>query len=348
MTRWVFDLSMSEDITLSIDAMGGDDAPGVVLTGVAEALAADEALRVILCGPAQVVDPFARAHERCTAQAAEEVIAMGEHPANAVRRKKDSSIVVGCQLVRTGAAQGFFSAGSTGACLAAATLHIGRIRGIKRPALAQVIPAAAGPCLLIDVGANADCKPQYLVQFAQMASVYASDVLDIEHPRIGLLNIGEEDAKGSTFAQQAHALLRKHVPAFAGNCEPGDLLQGRFDVVVTDGFTGNIALKTIEGSAQLLFGYMKDALSSGVKEKIGAALVAGRLRQLKHELSPDTFGGSPLLGVRGACVVGHGSSSAEAVKNGVLVCARAVRGDVAQVIERTIIPVGDSEEGTQA
>lgn len=327
--------------------MGGDDAPGVVLTGVAEALAADSSLQVMLCGPAEVVVPFADAHERCTPCPAEEVIGMGEHPAQAVRRKKDSSIVVGCALVRDGQADGFFSAGSTGACLAAATLIIGRIRGIKRPALVQVIPAASGPCLLVDVGANADCKPDYLVQFAQMASVYAADVLGIEHPRVGLLNIGEEDAKGSTFAQNAHQLLRKRVPTFAGNCEPGDLLEGHFDVVVTDGFTGNIALKTIEGTAKLLFGHVKEVLSSGVKEKLGAALVAGKLRQLKGSLSPETFGGSPLLGVRGACVIGHGSSSAEAVKNGTLVCARAVRQGVVQVIGNTVASGVDLAEGAQ-
>lgn len=338
---------MSGNITLAIDAMGGDDAPGVVLTGVAEALAADSSLQVMLCGPAEVVVPFADAHERCTACLAEEVIGMGEHPAQAVRRKKDSSIVVGCALVRDRQADGFFSAGSTGACLAAATLIIGRIRGIKRPALVQVIPAASGPCLLVDVGANADCKPDYLVQFAQMASVYAADVLGIEHPRVGLLNIGEEDAKGSTFAQNAHQLLRKRVPTFAGNCEPGDLLEGHFDVVVTDGFTGNIALKTIEGTAKLLFGHVKEVLSSGVKEKLGAALVAGKLRQLKGSLSPETFGGSPLLGVRGACVIGHGSSSAEAVKNGTLVCARAVRQGVVQVIGNTVASGVDLAEGAQ-
>lgn len=338
---------MSGNITLAIDAMGGDDAPGVVLTGVAEALAADSSLQVMLCGPAEVVVPFADAHERCTVCLAEEVIGMGEHPAQAVRRKKDSSIVVGCALVRDRQADGFFSAGSTGACLAAATLIIGRIRGIKRPALVQVIPAASGPCLLVDVGANADCKPDYLVQFAQMASVYAADVLGIEHPRVGLLNIGEEDAKGSTFAQNAHQLLRKRVPTFAGNCEPGDLLEGHFDVVVTDGFTGNIALKTIEGTAKLLFGHVKEVLSSGVKEKLGAALVAGKLRQLKGSLSPETFGGSPLLGVRGACVIGHGSSSAEAVKNGTLVCARAVRQGVVQVIGNTVASGVDLAEGAQ-
>lgn len=325
-------MDMIEEVTLAIDAMGGDHAPDVVLQGVEAALAADTALQVILCGPTAVVQPFASAHDRCAAQVAEEVIAMGEHPAQAVRQKKDSSIVVGCRLVHEGVAQGFFSAGSTGACLAAATLVIGRIRGIKRPALAQPIPTAAGTCLLIDVGANADCKPEYLVQFAQMAADYAQDVMGVDRPRVGLLNIGEEEAKGSLLAQQAHEALKAHMPAFCGNCEPGDMLQGRFDVVVTDGFTGNIALKSMEGTAKLMFTLMKGALSSGIKAKLGAALVMGPLRKMKRMLSPEAYGGAPLLGVRGACVVGHGSSNAEAIKNGVLVTAKAARGQAAHAI----------------
>lgn len=328
--------------------MGGDAAPSVVLEGVEAALAADAELSLILCGPADVVEPFAAVHSRCTAHPAEEVIAMGEHPAQAVRQKKDSSIVVGCRLVKEGAAQGFFSAGSTGACLAAATLVMGRIKGIKRPALAQVLPARTRPCLLTDVGANADCKPEYLVQFAQMASIYMRDMMDISDPRIGLLNIGEEDAKGSAAALRSYELLSQHLAEFAGNCEPGAMLEGAFDIVVTDGFTGNIALKTIEGTSKLLFSSVKRAMAAGFKEKIGAALVAGELRALKHELSPDTYGGSPLLGVKGACVIGHGSSSAEAIKNGIAVTARTVRSRIADVIEETVQTGAVSREGAGA
>ena len=192
---------MSEEVTIAVDAMGGDDAPGVVLDGVAQALEADGALHVVLCGPAEVVEPFAAAHERCEARVTTEVIGMGEHPAEAVRKKKDSSVVVGCRLEREGAAQGFFSAGSTGACLAAGTLVMGRIKGVARPALATVIPSPVRPVVMCDVGANADCKPAYLVQFAQMATVYAERIVGIENPRAALLNIGEEEAKGSQFAQ---------------------------------------------------------------------------------------------------------------------------------------------------
>ncbi len=339
---------MSEKVTIAVDAMGGDHAPDAVLEGAALALAEDPSLTVVMCGLAGVVEAFAYDRPRTAARAAEEVIGMGEHPASAVRRKKDSSIVVGCSLVRDGEAQGFFSAGSTGACLAAATLVMGRIRGIKRPALVQVLPAATGPCLLADVGANADCKPEYLVQFAQMAAVYAEDVYGISAPRVGLLNIGEEEAKGSAAAQKAHELMARKVAGFAGNCEPGDMLAGGFDVVITDGFTGNIALKTIEASSKLLFGYIKEAISSGAKEKIGALLVRDSLKQLKGRLSPDAYGGSPLLGVKGACVVGHGSSNALAVKNGISVCARAARRDAASIIERTAAAADDMSEGEQA
>ncbi len=332
---------MAENVTITVDALGGDDAPGVVLAGVEQALAADPDLTVVLCGPAEVVGPFADAHGRCEAQATTESIAMDEHPANAVRRKKDSSIVVGCRLVKEGRADGFFSAGSTGACLAAATLVMGRVKGVKRPALGQVLPAYGRPVLLLDVGANADCKADYLLQFAQMGAVYAREIMGVPAPRVGLLNIGEEDAKGSVFAQEANALLRAELPEFAGNAEGRDILAGSFDVVVTDGFTGNVCLKTIEGTSSVLFRYMKDALMASAKGKLGALLVKGDLAELKGRLSPDTHGGAPLLGVRGACVVGHGSSSAEAVKNGVLATARTVRSHVSEVIAAAVAEGGE-------
>ena len=266
---------MAEPVTIAVDVMGGDRGPAVVLRGALQALEADPDLRLTLVGPAEEVEPFAAAHDRATAQAATEVIEMGEHPAGAVRAKKDSSIVVGCRLVKEGAADGFFSAGSTGACLAAATLVVGRIKGVKRPALGQVIPAWARPTLLIDVGANADCKPEYLVQFAQMGEVYMNAIMGVEHPKVGLLNIGEEDTKGDLFAQEAHRLLTEAVPAFAGNCEGGDLMAGDFDVVVTDGFTGNVCLKTIEGTAKTLMRNLKAALMSTALSKVGALLVKG-------------------------------------------------------------------------
>ena len=325
-----------DKVAIAVDAMGGDEAPGVVLEGVEGALAADESLRVVLCGPADVVEPFAASHERCEARACTQVIEMGEHPAQAVRTRKDSTIVVGCRLVKEGRAHGFFSAGSTGACLAGATLVMGRIRGISRPALATVIPSPVRPVILCDVGANADCKPEYLVQFAQMGSVYAEKILGIEAPRAALLNIGEEETKGSQFAQEAHKLMAQRLDNFAGNAEGRDILAATYDVVVTDGFTGNVCLKTIEGTSSVLFHAIKDILMASTLSKLGALTIKGGLNDLKAQVSADTYGGAPLLGVKGACIIGHGSSSPLAVKNGVLTSARIVREDVAGIIARTV------------
>ena len=324
---------MAEPVTIAVDVMGGDRGPAVVLRGALQALEADPDLRLTLVGPAEEVEPFAAVHDRATAQVATEVIEMGEHPAGAVRAKKDSSIVVGCRLVKEGAADGFFSAGSTGACLAAATLVVGRIKGVKRPALGQVIPAWARPTLLIDVGANADCKPEYLVQFAQMGSVYAQKILGYESPKAALLNIGEEDTKGNALAQEAHQLMAKRLTNFAGNCEGRDVLGAQYEVVVTDGFTGTVCLKTIEGASKVLFGAIKDAMMSTTKGKIGALCVKDGLKGLKSQVSPDTYGGAPLLGVKGACIVGHGSSGAVAIENGVLTTARVVRQGVSEIIQ---------------
>lgn len=326
---------MPEKVTIAVDALGGDNAPGVVLDGVEQALAADQDLTVILCGSDEVVSPFAAAHDRCVAQATTEAISMGEHPAQAVRKKKDSSIVVGCRLVKEEAAQGFFSAGSTGACLAAATLVMGRAKGIARPALATVIPSPVRPVVMCDVGANADCKPEYLVQFGRMGSVYAQKMLGIEQPRAALLNIGEEEEKGSQFAQEAHKLMREKLPNFAGNAEGGDVLAANFDVFVCDGFTGNVCLKTIEGTSKVLFKTLKDIMMKSAVTKLGALALKGGLADLKRQVSADTYGGAPLLGVKGACIVGHGSSNATAVKNGVLTSAQLVREHVSELIAQT-------------
>lgn len=326
---------MPDKVTVAVDAMGGDNAPDVVLEGVTRALAADENLSVMLCGPREVCEPFAAALDRCTAVTASEVISMGEHPVQAVRRKKDSSITVGCRLVKEGRADGFFSAGSTGACLAAATLIVGRAKGIMRPALATVVPSPVRPIILLDVGANADCRPDYLVQFAQMGTVYAKLILGYDDPRAALLNIGEEETKGSKLALDAHKLMAKRLPNFAGNAEGRDVLAATYEVVVTDGFTGNVCLKTIEGASKVLFGAIKDAMMSSTVSKIGALAVKGSLRGLKEQVSPDTYGGAPLLGVKGACIVGHGSSGALAIQNGVLTTAACVRKRVSEIIEQT-------------
>ena len=327
---------MPETITIAVDALGGDFGPSVVLPGVEAALAEQPDICVLLCGPEDVVVPFAQCHERCEAVPCTQEIEMGEHPANAVRRKKDSSIVVGCRLVKEGKAQGFFSAGSTGACLAAGTLVAGRIKGVSRPALGTVLPSPVKPVVMCDVGANADCKPEYLLQFAKMATIYTRQILGVENPSVGLLNIGSEETKGSQFAQETHRLLAEQLPNFKGNCEGCDVLTGEFDIVVTDGFTGNVCLKTIEGTAKMLFGELKGVFKRNALTGLAALAVKGGLSQLKQSVSADTYGGAPLLGVKGACLVGHGSSNETAIKNGVLMAAKVVRTGVSELIAESI------------
>ena len=334
---------MAQGIVIAVDAMGGDNAPQVVLDGCSDALAADPELSIMLVGPAQVVEPFAARHDRCEAVIATEVIAMGEHPALAVRKKKDSSLVVAARLVKEGKAQGFFSAGSTGACLAAATLIVGRVKGIARPALATIVPCPAKPVMLCDVGANADCKPEYLVQFAQMATIYMEQVMGVQNPTVAQLNIGEEDAKGSTFAQESFAALRA-LPNFVGNGEGCDILAAKYDIFVTDGFTGNVCLKTIEGTAKVLLKEIKKTMTSSTKNKLAAAVLQNDVRALASTLSADTYGGAPLLGVKAACLVGHGSSNARAVCNGVAFTADIARHRVPERIGQAILAAKAEEE----
>ena len=320
-------MSMDE-VKVVVDAMGGDDAPGVVLEGVGQAVAQDPSLTVILTGPEDVIVPFAAQHGNVIAHPTTEVIGMGEHPAEAVRRKKDSSIAVGCQLVKDGEAGGFFSAGSSGACMSAATLVIGRIKGVKRPAIATVLPSPVAKVVFADMGANADCKPEYLVQFARMARVYAQVTLGIDNPSVGLLNIGEEETKGSEFAQECHRLMKEHVPNFRGNAEGRALALGGFDVIVTDGFTGNVALKVYEGVGMALLAGLKETIYSTTKSKIGGLLIKDALSKFKDELSADKYGGAQLLGCKGVCLIGHGSSNAQAICSGVLATADAIRQDM--------------------
>jgi len=321
--------------TIAVDLMGGDSAPDVVVEGVGAALDADPGLHVLLVGPEDARAAATRL-ERCTPVIATEVIAMDEHPANAVRAKKDSSIVVGARLVREGRADGFFSAGNTGACMAAATLVVGRLPGVQRPALATVVPTGASPTILLDVGANADVKPEMLLQFAHMGAAYARITLGVASPRVGLLNIGEEPTKGSALAQEAYVLLTQGLPGFLGNVEGRDVTSGAVDVIVTDGFTGNVTLKVLEGLSRHLLSEVKAALTSTPINKLAAAVVQPSLVALKERLDPDVYGGAPLLGVNGVCMIGHGSSSARAIASGVATTATAVRGGLTAAIAAAI------------
>ncbi|MCL2024620.1 MAG: phosphate acyltransferase PlsX [Coriobacteriia bacterium] len=322
---------MSVKPQVVVDVMGGDNAPDVVVEGIRSACAQDPDVRIIATGTSEALKPLAGLEQvRCVE--ASEVIGMDEHPTQAIRAKKDSSIVVGCRLVKEGEADGFFSAGSTGAAMAAATLGIGRIKGVKRPAIATVLPGVNGPVVLLDVGANADCTPEYLVQFARMGRAYARAVLGISQPGVGLLNIGEEETKGSQFAQECFTALTAHEPHFIGNIEGTDILRGDTTVVVTDGFTGNVALKCIEGASKVILSQVKGTLTSSVFAKICVAPLAGKMRTLKKSMDPDQFGGAPLLGIKGVVVIGHGSSSAHAIACGIAATARAVRNDLTNKI----------------
>lgn len=319
--------------TICVDVMGADKEPPVLLEGVEAALAADPELEVLVAGAADVVEPFAASHDRARALVTTEVIAMSEHPASAVRVKKDASIVRAAAAVRAGEADGLFSAGSTGAVLTAATFGVGRIKGIKRPALSLPFPGISGkPTVFLDMGANADVKPEVLVQFAHMGRAYSRAIIGVDEPRVGLLCNGSEDTKGSEMALAYHAALEAGDCGFAGNAEGTDLLAGTFDVIVADGFTGNVALKSIEGTGKFVIKRLKAAMGASLGNKIGMALLAKSLKSLAAEMSGDEYGGAILLGLRAPVVKGHGATSARAVCQGTLAAAAAVRAGLTDKI----------------
>jgi glycerol-3-phosphate acyltransferase PlsX len=319
-----------------VDAVGGDHAPEAVVEGVVHAVEADSSLDVTLVGPERVVRPAAERHTRLTAVPAEETISMDESPTQAVRAKRDSSIVVGCRLVKEGRAHGFFSAGNTGAVLAAGTLVLGRIAGVSRPAIGAVFPTPERPSVIVDIGANADCRPEHLVAFAHMGTAYAKTVLGVERPSVGLLSIGEEPGKGSALVVEAHELMRTEVPGFQGNVEGRDVSRGVVDVVVTDGFTGNVVLKVMEGVSATLVSQMREAMTSSPLRAAAASVLTPALRELGRRMDPDVYGGAPLLGVAGAVLIGHGSSGPEAVAAGVATSAAAVRGGLVERIAAAV------------
>lgn len=319
--------------TICVDVMGADKEPAVLLEGVAQALEDDADLEVLVAGSADVVEPFAASHSRARALVTTEVITMSEHPAQAVRAKKDASIVRAAAAVHAGEADGLFSAGSTGAVLTAATFGVGRIKGIKRPALSLPFPGVSGkPTVFLDMGANADVKPDVIVQFAHMGRAYSRAVLGVDEPRVGLLCNGSEDTKGSEMALAYHAALEAGNCGFAGNAEGTDLLAGTFDVIVADGFTGNVALKSIEGTGKFVIKRLKAAMDASLGNKIGMALLAKSLKSLAAEMSGDEYGGAILLGLRAPVVKGHGATSTQAVRKGTLAAARAARAGLSEKI----------------
>ena len=303
-------------IRVAVDAMGGDDAPGEIVAGAARAASA--AVQPVLFGPAGLDTLGLELVESA------DTIEMEDHPVEAVRAKPGSSLVSAVRAVAAGEADTVVSAGSTGAMLAASLLHIRRLPGVHRPGIAVVLPARRGPSVLIDSGANADARPEHLLQFAHMGAVFAQEVLGIADPSVRLLSIGEEDEKGDQLTLDAHALLRESELRFEGNTESRWLLEGSADVVVADGFTGNIALKAIEGTIRTVLEGLRDELRSSVRGKAAGLLMRSAARNLRKRLDPDTHGGAYLLGLRGLVVIAHGSSSRVAVANAIALAARGV------------------------
>ncbi len=309
-----------------LDAMGGDDAPVSPVAGAVLAAREYPDVTIVLVGQEAVVKAELAKHdlsgglaERLPVVNATQVIQMDEHPAQAVRSKKDSSVVVGIGMLRKGEGEAFVSAGHSGATFAAASLG-GRIKGVERAAMATVFPAKTGPILLLDVGANTEVKPEYLVQFAQMGGIYASKVLKKTNPRIGLLSNGEEENKGTPTVEAAHKLL-KQTPGinFGGNVEGNDVLEGNFDVVVSDGFTGNVLLKATEGVASMVQKIIKEELTSGLLNKLLAAGLQPAFKKVRQRLDYQKFGGAPVLGVDQVVIITHGKMKADGMKNAVRV-----------------------------
>ncbi|GKV67764.1 phosphate acyltransferase [Sporosarcina sp. NCCP-2716] len=323
---------------IAVDGMGGDHAPKEIIAGVLQSLEEFSDIHIQLYGDREAMAPYLTDHDRLTVVHCSEKIEPEDEPVRAVRRKKDASMVRMAQAVKDGEADACVSAGNTGALMAAGLFIVGRIDGIERPALAPTLPTLGGEgFVLLDVGANADAKPSQLVQYAIMGSIYADKVRGIRNPRVGLLNIGTEAGKGNDLTKEAYEALQAAPLNFIGNIEARDLLTGVADVAVTDGFTGNMVLKTIEGTAAGLFSMLKDVFASSVKTKLAAALVKDDLRGLKKQMDYTEYGGAGLFGLNSPVIKAHGSSNANALKNAVRQARTMAAHHVSETIRETIV-----------
>jgi glycerol-3-phosphate acyltransferase PlsX len=333
---------MPDDPIIALDAMGGDNAPAEIVEGAVRA-ARDLGLRVALVGrPDDIAACLARHGPRpdtITVVPASEVITMDEHPAQAARHKKDSSIVVGLRMVKQGAAEAFVSAGNTGAVMAAAIMYLGRIKGIERPTLVALMPLSGKLTVLLDVGANADCKPVYLLQFAEMAAAYMQRVWKVERPKVALLNIGEEESKGSTLAQETYQLLAQSGLNFIGNVEGRHVPTDIADVIVTDGFTGNVVVKTMEGMADFIMNQLRTAIKSRPWYAAAGLALMPAFGRMRKKLDYREYGAGPLLGVNGLVFVGHGRSDARAIFSALRVAREAVQSGMLDAL-REVAPSG--------
>jgi glycerol-3-phosphate acyltransferase PlsX len=313
-------------IRVAVDAMGGDRAPEEIVAG-AVAAASDE-IEPVLFGRRDVLEPLAPGLEIVHA---DDVVEMDEKPSDAAREKRNSSMFAACRAVGEGEAQAVVSAGNTGAMLAAGLLEIRRLPDVHRPAIAVPLPAVGGTSILIDAGANADARPEHLLQFAHMGAVFAEEIVGVRDPNVALLSIGEEPEKGNRLVRETHLLLAAAGLRFRGNVESRDLLSHAADVVVCDGFTGNMVLKLMEGTIKTLLDELRAEIEATTRGKLGGLLIRPAARNLRRRLDPDTYGGAYLLGLRGLAVIAHGNSSRTAIANAITLGARGAR---ARVVER--------------
>ena len=329
---------------IAIDVMGGDNAPDSVIEGVKLALAEMNDIKIILCGPEEIVRPMES--DRVSVVPTTEVITMEEAPMMAVRKKGDSSLVRAMLEVREKRADAVLSAGSTGAVLAGGMFRIGRIKGVERPALAPILPGRNGPVLLLDVGANVDCQPKYLNQFGLMGSAYMSGVLGYENPKVGLANIGVEDEKGNRLAKEARQLMLQQTSYnFVGNVEAREIASGDYQVMVFDGFDGNLILKHTEGLVSALIGMLKEELMSSFITKLGAMIVKPALKRFKKRMDYNEQGGAPLLGIDGVVIKAHGSSGAKAICSAIRQARTMVKNDVVGKISAGLEGLAEESKG---
>jgi glycerol-3-phosphate acyltransferase PlsX len=335
------------DVYVALDAMGGDNAPGEIVLGALQA-AREYDMGVYLVGREDAIRAELARHDTRGLDLpivhTDEVIEMDEHPANAVRRKKNASMTLALQLVRDGKALGAVSAGNSGAMMAASLFTLKRVAGVERPALGGIMPTRDAPCLVIDLGANTDCKPEYLQQFAVMGSIYMQRIFKVSAPRVGLLANGEEESKGNALVVETHALLKANAATldlnFIGNIEGRDIPAGAVDVVVCDGFVGNVTLKLSEGLAETLLGLIRAQMTSSLLNKLAAAILLPGLRKTFRRLDYAEYGGVPLLGVNGSSIVSHGRSNAKAIKNALRVARQTAETGVTSAIAEGLAKLG--------
>lgn len=306
---------------IAVDGMGGDFSPYAVIEGCVEALKVYKDLEIVITGPTDLINKELSKYEydnnKITILEAREIISNNDHPVMAIRRKKNSSLYKALELVKNKEVDAVISAGSTGAFLAGATLVVGRIKGVNRPALAPVMPGKNGPFMVIDCGANAECKPINLLQFAKMGEVYFENVLNVSSPSIGLVNIGTEEEKGNELTKESHKLLRECNFNFVGNVEPREIPEGNVNVLVCDGFVGNTILKMYEGVASTIFKTLKEEIMSSFSTKVGGLLLKPVFNEFKKKFDYKEYGGAAFLGVDGICIKAHGSSDGKAIKNAI-------------------------------